>query len=256
LIIALTHGQSVQEFPSWKEILDNYNMDGTILVYDQKEDKLLGYNPARWDSGYLPASTFKIVNSLVGLETGVVDTTFVFKWNGQKRRFPQWEQDLNLREAFQTSCLPCYQEVARKIGALRMNHFLDTLHYGHMDVHPENIDLFWLEGNSRITPDEQLDFIKRLYNEELPLSLPTMKTIKNIMIQEETPEYRLSGKTGWSIRNGNNYGWFVGVLETMEGVYFMVVQIEPKDQQQVQDFAIARKAIAMEVFREMGVISE
>ena len=237
-----------------KHIFDKYGMTGTLMILDAVKNKYSGYNPARWDSGYLPASTFKIPNSLIALETGVIDSNHVFRWKGEKRRLPQWEQDLTLRQAFQVSCVPCYQELARKIGPDRMKSYLEKMNYPGMDVHKENIDLFWLEGNSRITPRQEVEFIRQLYYEQLPLSASVMKTVKGIMLQEETPEYRISGKTGWAIRNGNNYGWFAGYLETRGKVYFVATLIEPKDQKQVEDFTAARKLITMDAFRFLGLI--
>jgi beta-lactamase class D len=237
-----------------KSIFDRYGMDGTILIYDPQKTMYTGYNPARWDSGYLPASTFKIPNTLIGLETGVIDTAYIFKYKGEKRLMPQWERDLDLKNAFSVSCVPCYQELARKIGSQRMNGYLIKLQYGSMDVHPENIDLFWLEGNSRITPRQQVDFIRRLYEEKLPVKKSGIQAVKAIMVNETTPDYILSGKTGWAIRNGNNYGWFVGYLETKGKVYFVATLIEPKNQKPVSDFAFARKTVTMEVFRVMGII--
>ena len=69
-----------------------------------------------------------------------------------------------------------------------------------------------------------------------------MQAVKAIMINEITDSYRLSGKTGWAIRNGNNYGWFVGFLETGGNVYYIATLVEPFDQEQVTDFAAARRA--------------
>jgi beta-lactamase class D len=237
-----------------KLIFDRHNMNGTIVVLDAKNNRYSGHQPALWDSGYLPASTFKIANSLAGLESGVIDTSYIFKWNGVKRRLPQWDKDLTLREAFRVSCVPCYQEVARKIGSERMISYLDKMQYPGMDVHPENIDLFWLEGKSRITPMQQLDFIKRLYEEKLPISPSAMRSVKSIMVVEKTPQYTLSGKTGWAVRNGNNYGWFIGWVETKNNVYYLATLVEPKNQEEISDFAAARKWITMEVLERMGVI--
>jgi beta-lactamase class D len=237
-----------------KVIFDKYGMNGTILVFDPATREFAGYNPSSWDSGYLPASTFKIVNTLIGFETGAIDTDYIFKWNGEKRRLPQWEKDLTLEEAFRFSCVPCYQELARMIGPDRMKSSLEKMMYPGMDVHTDNIDLFWLEGDSRITPRQQVEFIRKLYNEQLPLKPTTMQAVKAIMLNEVTPDYRLSGKTGWAIRNGNNYGWFVGWVETKAKVYFVATLVEPKDQKQVEDFAAARKLITMGVFRWLGLI--
>jgi beta-lactamase class D len=235
------------------KIFDRYGMTGTIMIVDDKTKSVRGYNPDRWDSGYLPASTFKIPNSLIGLETGVIDTNYVFKWNGEKRRLPQWEADLKLKDAFRVSCVPCYQEVARKIGAVRMKDFLARMHYAGMDVHEDNIDRFWLEGNSRITPRQQVEFLQNLYHEKLPLKTSTMRSVREIMVNEKTPDYTLSGKTGWAIRNGNNYGWFVGWIETSGNVFFIATLVEPKNQEKVDDFAIARKTITMDVLKFLGI---
>ncbi|MEI7724442.1 MAG: class D beta-lactamase [Bacteroidota bacterium] len=239
-----------------KEIFDQNGMTGTIVIFDPEKGRYFGYKPALWDSGYLPASTFKIPNSLIGLETGVIDTGYVFRWNGEQRRLPQWNKDLTLREAFKVSCVPCFQEIARKIGPVRMKSNLDKINYTGMDVHPENIDLFWLEGNSRITPRQQVNFVKRLYEEKLSLKKQVMQAVKSIMVIEVTPDYSLSGKTGWAVRNGNNYGWFVGWLETKGKVYFLATLVEPKDQEKVDDFAVARKTVTMDVFRKFSLIPE
>ncbi|MEI6173082.1 MAG: class D beta-lactamase [Bacteroidota bacterium] len=239
-----------------KGIFDKYDMTGTILILDPKSGRSFGYHPARWDSGYLPASTFKIPNTLIGLETGVIKPNHLFKWKGEARRLPQWEQDLTLRDAFQVSCVPCFQELARKIGPARMKQFLQEMGYPGMDVRDDNIDLFWLEGNSRITPRQQVEFLRRLYEEKLPLKTLVIQEVKDIMVQETTPEYTLSGKTGWAVRNGNNYGWFVGWIETKGKVYFIATLVEPKNQQEISDFAMARKTITLQVLRYLKIIDE
>lgn len=237
-----------------KSIFDKYGLTGTMLIVDGTNNRYFGYNRASWDSGYLPASTFKIPNTLIGLETGVIGSNHIFKWKGEKRRLPQWNQDLSLNDAFRVSCVPCFQELARKIGPGRMNTYLKKMNYPGMDVDPGNIDLFWLEGTSRITPRQQVEFIRQLYDEKLPLKKNVMQEMKAVMVIETLPEYTLSGKTGWSVRNGNNYGWFVGYLETKGNVYFIATMVQPKNQEKVDDFIAARKLVTMEAFRMLGLI--
>jgi beta-lactamase class D len=243
-----------REVPELKTIFERYGMTGTIIILDKNKDEFFGYNTLKWETGYLPASTFKIANSLIGLETGAIDTNQIFEWNGEKRSLSQWEKELTLTEAFRVSCVPCYQEVARKIGAENMNKWLGKLGYGHMVVTPETIDRFWLEGGSQVTPREQVDFIRRLYDEKLPLAASTMKYVKRMMLQEITAGFRLSGKTGWAIRNGNNYGWFVGYIETAGNVYFVATLVEPINQEEMPDFASARKQITMDALRFLKLI--
>lgn len=238
-----------------RNIFEKHHVQGTMIIYDPETGKYSGYNEAKWDSGYLPASTFKIANTLIGLETGVIDSGYVFKWDGDKRRMQLWEEDLPLKEAFRVSCVPCYQELARKIGIERMKTSLKAIEYPGMDVTQENIDLFWLEGKSRITPRQQVDFIRRFYEGKLPLKASVVQTVKSIMINEVTADYTLSCKTGWAIRNGNNYGWFVGFVETKGKVFYFATLVEPENQQVIEDFIPARKLVTMEVLRETGFIN-
>ena len=246
---------TIRDYPELQALMDSMGVHGAVLVYDLRQDTYAGFNPDRWSKGYLPASTFKIPNSLIGLETGVLSgPEMIFEWDGQKRQLAIWEKDMSLKDAFHDSCVPCYQEVARKIGPDRMNEYLQLFEYGNMDVHAENIDLFWLQGKSRITQYQQIEFLTKLYQESLPLSAQTMQTFKNMMVREETEDYRLSGKTGWAIREGFNIGWFVGYLEKGEETYLFATNIEPNDPNHMEAFAQARVELSMRMLEWMDVL--
>lgn len=239
----------------FQEIIDSNDVKGSILVYDLSTNRYYS-NDFKWSKiGKLPASTFKIANSIIALETEVVknDST-LFKWNGEQRRLRSWEQDLIFRDAFHFSCVPCYQDVARKIGAKEMNKYLDEFEYGSMKVDSTNIDIFWLEGESKINQFQQIDFLKRLYTSKLPISERTEKIIKRMMVIEDNNSYKLSGKTGWSIRNGKNNGWFVGYLESRNGIYFFATNINPKEKFDMFLFPLIRKDITHKALKQIGAI--
>jgi beta-lactamase class D len=212
--------------PDFQQILDSAIVVGSILVFDLHANTAYSNDFNRCDIGYLPASTFKIPNSIIALETDVVeDDSTLFEWKGEKRRLQVWEQDLIFMDAFQYSCVPCYQEIARKIGVERMKEYLTKLNYGNMVFDSTTIDLFWLEGESTITMNQQLEFICRFYNSELPISEKTHEIMERLLLIESNDSWTFSGKTGWSVRNGNNVGWFVGYLEKGNKVYFVVTNI-------------------------------
>ena len=242
--------------PDFQTILDSAGVEGSILIYDLKDDTYYS-NDFQWAAkGRLPASTFKITNSIIALETGVVENdSTLFKWNGEERSLKSWEQDLILREAFHYSCVPCYQDVARKIGAQRMSKYVSKLEYGAMDVDSTNIYMFWLEGESRINQFQQIDFLKRFYESELPISERTEMIMKRMMILEENENYTLRGKTGWSIRNGNNNGWFVGYMETENNTYFFATNVDPKPQFNMDLFPMIRKEVTLKAFIQMKLIN-
>ncbi|WP_405604733.1 class D beta-lactamase [Polaribacter sp. Asnod1-A03] len=232
--------------PEFQSIIDSNNVNGSILIYDFQKDLFYSNNFDWAKVGRLPASTFKIPNSIIALETKIVENdSTLFKWNGEKRAYKIWEQDLILRNAFQYSCVPCYQEIANKIGEKRMKKYLNELQFGDMDVTSENLDLFWLEGTSKINQFQQIDFLKRLVNSELKISKRTKEIMKKISFIEENKGYKLYGKTGLSIRNSNNNGWFVGYIKSKNKIYFFATNIEPNKNTNKKIFLNLRKEITL-----------
>ena len=235
-------------------ILDSLKVKGAILIYDVK-NKIYYSNDFSWaKTGIIPASTFKIPNSIIALETGIIkNDSAIFKWNGEKRRFKKWEEDLTFKKAFQVSCVPCYQEIARKVGVKRMKSYLKKLNYNGMVFDTLTIDNFWLQGKSKFSQMQQIDFLERLYFSKLPISKRTEDVMKDIMQIEETENYVLSGKSGWGMRNEINNGWLVGYLETNNSVYFFATNVE-KQETNMDEFPVIRLNSTKEAFRKLKLI--
>lgn len=243
------------ENKNWKEYFDKEEVKGSFLLYDLKKDQFTAYNPKRAEKGYLPASTFKIFNTLVGLETGAVDTNMMIRWDGVRRWNADWNRDMKLKTAFQLSCVPCYQQIARKVGAERMKEWLQKANYGKMDVQASNLDTFWLTGESRISPFEQVAFLKRIYNNDLPFSKNTVEQLKNIMIAERKDDYVLRAKTGWTTKGKRNIGWYVGYVEKEDNVYFFALNMEKKVRKRGSgNFGPARRGITDKILKELGIL--
>lgn len=214
-----------------KYFKDN-QVDGCFALLNNGTGEFTVYNLNRYrDSAFLPASTFKIVNSLIGLQTGkIVNDSMVIKWDGTVRAHPEWNQDLSMYRAFRLSAVPYYQEVARRIGKDTMQFWLDSLSYGTKKIKGP-IDTFWLDNSLKITPDEELGLVKRLYFNQLPFYKINQEIVKRAMLFEDKPEYKLSYKTGWGVReNGHQLGWVVGYIEENRHPYFFVLNIESPDQ--------------------------
>jgi len=242
------------ERPDFQAILDSALVEGSILIYDPTTNQSYS-NDFDWtNTGFLPASTYKIVNSLIALETGVVeDDQTMFYWDGTPRRMKSWEADLTLREAFLRSCVPCYQQIARSIGHERMNQHLAQFGYGNMDVGPENIDLFWLEGDSRISQKEQVDFLEKLHNEELGVKETSYSIMKKLMWLDDTESSTLYGKTGWSIRDGFNNGWFVGYVEQQGNPVYFATNVVPGEAFNMDEFGRVRLEVTKSALSKLGV---
>jgi beta-lactamase class D len=185
------------------------------------------------DSAYLPASTFKIVNSLIGLQTGKISSdSMIIPWDGITRTIPEWNQDLSMYSAFRVSAVPYYQEVARRIGKDTMQFWLDSMGYGAMNdtdtVRIKSaVDTFWLDNSIRLTPDAQLGLVKRLYFNQLPFFKAYQETVKRAMLMENNSLYRLAYKTGiGTAPGGQQINWVVGWVEENNHPYFFVLNSE------------------------------
>jgi beta-lactamase class D len=214
-----------------KKFFDQNRVNGTFGILSNGSGDFTVYNLSRFkDSAYLPASTFKIVNSLVGLETGkITDEKMVIKWDGITRAIPEWNRDLTMADAFKFSAVPYYQEVARRIGLPTMQRFLDTLGYGqrYEKAKINKIDTFWLDNSVKITADEQVGLVKKLYFDQLPFQKRAMRIVREVMTQEKNANYTLAYKTGWGIReNGNRLGWIVGWIEENHHPYFFALNLD------------------------------
>ena len=121
---------------SLKKYFDSNHVAGSFALFDNGQGHFTIYNLSRYkDSAYTPASTFKIVNSLIGLQTGRIDNEkMIIKWDGIKRVNEDWNKDLTMEEAFKVSAVPYYQEVARRIGKDTMQFWLDSLKYGNHKI--------------------------------------------------------------------------------------------------------------------------
>ena len=209
------------------ESFRDLGVDGSIVIYDKNNDRFYEHNPSRNTKAFLPASTFKIFNALVALETGVIpDEIAVLTWDGIKREIPAWNRDTNLRQAFKDSTVWFYQVLARKIGYQRMQQFIDRVQYGNRQIGTEaDIDSFWLKGPLQITPKQEIEFLRRLERNETPFSERTLDIVKDIMIVDRTPTYTLRGKTGWANSVNPNIGWFVGYLQQNNNIYFFATNL-------------------------------
>ncbi|MGJ8745165.1 class D beta-lactamase [Polaribacter sp.] len=240
-----------------ESLLETYNVNGAILIFDSKKNTYYSNDFTKGKETYLPASTYKIINTIIGLETGIIkNEQTVFKWNGEKRAMKVWEKDLILKDAFQKSCVPCYQEVARKIGVESTQVYLQKLQFGTMNVASETIDNFWLVGDSKISPFEQINFLNRFYENRLPITKTTTKIVKNIMKLDVKENFTLSGKTGLAISDTEKMGWFVGFVEVDKKVVYFATKISPKEGVSLQEFIPIRKKITILSLKELGILHE
>lgn len=235
------------------------NVPGTFILLDDQTGEIFVTDSARAETGFLPASTFKIVSTLIALESGVVDgPDFELTWDSlavpHQPWWPEaWAADHTLISAFRNSTVWYYQELARRIGEDRMRGSLREFNYGNQDI-SGGIDRFWLTGRLRISPIEQIAFLRRFYHNEIGVSDQSLDITKSIMILEDGEGYTLSGKTGWAAFGDNEpgIGWLVGYIERNDNLYYFATNMDirtPED-------ATARITITRAILHHLGLLPE
>lgn len=215
-------------------LFNERGVEGTIILSNLEGDQVYQAFPDRVGLPLLPASTFKIPNTLIALEEQAISSPDeVLKWDGTVRFLDAWNQDHSLRTAFPVSCVWFYQELAKRVGNDTYLKYLQKLNYGNKRTGPD-ITRFWLDGDLRITAEGQIDFLKRLYRKEFPFQPQHYETLREVMQIEATDTHALYGKTGWAVREDGEHGWFVGYVENADDTCFFATNIEIKSNEEAR----------------------
>ncbi|MBL7697635.1 MAG: class D beta-lactamase [Chitinophagaceae bacterium] len=233
IVIALFCSCSINNINEDKSLSQYFNhnqLDGTFGLFDNISGEFTIYNVSRYrDSAYLPASTFDIVNTLIGIEIGRV------------------------RDSAQA--IPSFGELAQRIGKDTLQRWLDTLGYGRRYNKPviqDNLDTFWLDNSLKVTADEQLGLVKKLYFGQLPFQARSQRMVKNMMLQEDNANYKLSYKIGEGYTDkGYKLGWIVGWIEENRHPYFFVFQLQSRVRNS-WEVDLGRVDLLKEILRKYG----
>ncbi len=234
----------------WGKYFTNSEVEGTFVLTKLNSDSLLVFNPKRAKKAFLPASTFKIPNSLISLESKVIaDENEIIKWDGVTRFYDKWNADQNLKSAIKYSCVWFYQELARRVGKEKMQFYLDTLNYGNSKMGAD-VDKFWLEGDLKISAVEQIEFLTQFLNRDLPFSDRNFDIVEKILLVDSTENYRQFAKTGWGGDDNNQVGWYVGFVKNNSGTSIFALNIHIKSDKDAEQ----RKLITNEILKQENII--
>ena len=237
------------EQPNWQAVFSKFNAKGTLVVLDERVTpaQLLVFNPERAGRRMSPASTFKIPHSLMALDAGVLKDEFqLFRWDGVERSFAGHNQDQNLRSAMRTSAIWVYEIFAKQIGEKRAGEYLRKIGYGNANPSTDK-GTYWVDGKLAISAYEQIEFVKKLYLNQLPFSKEHQLLVKDMMINQADKEWILRAKTGWEGR----FGWWVGYVEWQAGPVFFALNIDTPER--MADL-YKREAIVRDVLQSIGAL--
>ncbi|MEU8303114.1 class D beta-lactamase [Actinomadura sp. NPDC048955] len=231
-------------------VFDAAGVRGSFALLDVKTRNTTVVDRRRAETRLVPASSFKVPHALVALETGVVKSPDeVIPWDGTPQPFPEWEQDMTMREAIRISNAAAFQVIARRIGLKRERQWLHRFGYGNRQTGTK-VDRFWLDGPLEISAVEQTRFMERLAAQRLPASREHQRTVRDLIKQEEKDGYKLYAKSGWQNAPGPGTGWWAGWVERDGRGYTFALNLDV-----VKDGDAAKRAtVSRELLQRLNVL--
>lgn len=200
--------------------------DGCFVFYSLNDNRYEIYNPEKSNKRFSPFSTYKIVSSLIGLETGVIKEETLLRWDGTVHPVEAWNQDHSLMSAIGKSVNWFFREVDSRVGEREIKKYLEQIGYGNGDI-SGGITEFWLESSLQVSPLEQVEFLRNMYTYQLPFAPSNIDVVKRALRISEQPGVVLSGKTGSGIINEKiGIGWYIGYVEKGEDVFIFATHIQ------------------------------
>ncbi|TCM59893.1 beta-lactamase class D OXA-228 [Acinetobacter calcoaceticus] len=231
-------------------LFDAAETKAVFVTFDGQQLQQFGNDLRRAEQPFIPASTFKILNALIGLQYQRATATELFKWDGRKRAFPAWEKDMTLAEGMQLSAVPVYQDLARRIGVPLMQKEIDRIHYGNQSIGTQ-VDDFWLKGPLKITAEQQVKFVYDLATGALPYDAAVQQQVKQMLLVEERAGTKLYAKSGWGMDVTPQVGWYVGWVEQADG---KITAFALNMQMQTGDDAAERKALSLDILDKLNLM--
>lgn len=202
------------------------NISGSIVISSLDGNTTYTHNDERANSRLNPASTFKILNTLIALEEkAVANEREKIKWDGNDKGLEAWNKDQSMETAFPASCIWFYQEIAQRVGKAAYERYLRETDYGNAKV-GEELTTFWLKGDLMISAAEQVAFLKKIYQREYPFRSSSYDTLAKLMLVEQSPNRTVRAKTGWAQSVTPQVGWYVGYVESGDKTWFFATNLD------------------------------
>ena len=212
---------------SIKKIFENYKIDGTLIITDLKSDKLYLHNSKRADTRFSPASTFKIAHTLILLNENIIKSQDeIIKWDKVKRAYNLWNKDQTLATAVVNSCVWCFKRFSKKVSKETYLDYLKKFNYGNKIIGDDKSN-FWLDSSLKISTFEQIDFLKKIYTQNLPILEKNISMLKDILTIQKDTNFQIKAKSGWD----GQIGWYVGYVKTKKDIYFFALNADIKKEQ-------------------------
>lgn len=197
------------------------------LIVDAESGETV-YQDGVCDQPVSPASTFKLPLALIGYDTGILVDEHTPSWD-YKPEFKAVKRDHRAVDPTiweRDSVVWFSQEITRRLGDERFAAYINKFSYGNKDISgnagkKDGLTHSWLSSSLKISPIEQVGFLRSIVSRKLPLSAEAYDMTSAVLPAFQAGDWRVQGKTGsgWlsnkagKVDANHPFGWFVGWAE-------------------------------------------
>jgi beta-lactamase class D len=178
-----------------------------------------------------PASTFKLALGVMGYDAGFLKDehtpTLPFRKSYVDYGGEAWKQPVDPVRWLKYSVVWYSQQIAKVLGEKVLHDYAVKFDYGNADFSGDmgknnGLERSWIGSSLKISPREQVLFLAKLVNHQLPVSQRAMDMTAEIAEKTQIADgWTVHGKTGMAYpRNKDDtfdrahpWGWYVGWAE-------------------------------------------
>lgn len=119
-----------------------------------------------------------------------------------------------------------FETLDRQLGASTVNSYLQQIGYGNETISGD-FSSYWMQSSLKISPVEQVELLKDLYQNNFNFTPANIHTVKNSIHLFTSDNGDFYGKTGTGRVNDQDInGWFIGFIENQNNTYFFATNIQ------------------------------
>lgn len=253
VVLSSCSTNNVHDRKDWTHYFTDKEIAGSIMLHNTALNTFEICNIQGTQNRYSPAASFNIMLALTGLETGVVSDTNMVWRDSLDRPVEGIGAGETMGEAFRASDEAYFREISRRVGKARMQFWLDSVKYGNMAI-GLHVDRFWQDNTLKISPDEQLGLLQKLYYGKLPFQSRSQRLVKQLLLREKTEKYAISYVAGNTRYAEKQVGWIIGWVEEKKRPHFFVINVETPGTYELIDRTV--HDILYDILREQNLIEK
>ena len=208
----------------------------SFIALNAETNEIIAASGPDIDVRYSPCSTFKIALSLAGYDLEILKNAHepIWPYDGSKVLFESHKTSQTPKTWMSFSVIWYSKVLAQQIGRSRLQSLLSQFAYGNQDLSGDGTEEGYkaahLSSSLQISPKEQVMFLKRMVNADLPISGHANQMTREILFAQETSDGKLFGKAGSGFDSrGGLLGWYVGWFESEKGKHVFALLMKDLD---------------------------